>query len=438
MGAFVTAAVATVFFRYEPIREEKRTASVTFSESPEYRALRPGAVDAAASAFDPDGLAACATVVDNCADGCVLVTGTAGFIGAAVVDRLTSGEQTKGVIGIDSINSYYDPSLKLSRLQCAGIDDASLSQDGGRETGSLELLASSSRPYCFLRMDLASSAAPANLAVIFNRFNVSHVIHLAAQAGVRYSLEAPDRYIASNINGFFNVLDAARLYSTKDGRHHKLQHFVYASSSSIYGRKSTPPFTESNECVNEPVSLYAATKKSNEEVAHAYASAWGLPSTGLRFFTVYGPAGRPDMALMTFVKAIWAGKPVPVYDEKFARDFTYVDDVVAGILCATFHPPVSSPEADVPSRVMNIGRGQPFSVAELISEVEDALGMKAVINKVGAMSVDVQRTWANVDRMRELCDYTPRVSLKEGVRKFVDWYRAYEGHKTDSSLPFPC
>jgi len=316
-----------------------------------------------------------------------LVTGAAGFIGANVVKAL----RRKGieVVGVDSITDYYDPSLKRSRL-------ASLLTDPG---------------VIFVEADLAD---PMATGALFANGAYDVVIHLAAQAGVRYSLENPGAYIASNIVGFQNLIDTCRT--------HPPRHFVFASSSSVYGNSSRDWFSETDP-TDTPVSLYAATKKSNEMVAHTYAHLYGLPATGLRFFTVYGPAGRPDMAYFGFTKAIFAGAPIQVFNHgKLERDFTYIDDIVSGVIEVAEAPPDGS---EAPYRLLNLGNHKPVKLGDFIATLEALIGREANKAMVDMQPGDVYRTAANIDAARTLVGFEPATDLKTGLTHFVQWYRDY-------------
>ena len=330
----------------------------------------------------------------------VLVTGAAGFIGfhtaKALLDR---GDQ---VVGIDNLNNYYDVGLKTARLH--NLDG----RNGFR----------------FIKLDIADRAA---MPALFREHKFDRVVHLAAQAGVRYSLENPQAYLDSNIQGFLNILEGCR--------HFPVQHCVFASSSSVYGSNTKMPFSE-RDAVDHPLSLYAATKKSNELMAHTYASLYGIPLTGLRFFTVYGPWGRPDMALFKFTKNILEGKPIDVYnDGHHARDFTYVDDIVEGVvrtmdLTAAPDPEWSSasPHADTssaPYRIYNIGNNTPVPLTTFISLIEAATGKKAIRNLMPSQPGDVAETFANVDALMAAVGFKPATPLEDGVNRFVKWYRDF-------------
>ena len=318
-----------------------------------------------------------------------LVTGAAGFIGANVAQALLDAGCE--VVGVDSVNDYYDVGLKQYRLN-------PLLQHSG---------------FSFVQGDLADGPVVHSL---FAQHDFDCVIHLAAQAGVRYSLENPGAYIQSNILGFQYLIDACRAKPPA--------HFVFASSSSVYGHSDREWFSE-NDPTDTPVSLYAATKKSNEMVAHTYAHLHGLPATGLRFFTVYGPAGRPDMAYFGFTKAIVEGTPIQMFNEgQLERDFTYIDDIVSGVVAAAAAPPV---DLEVPYRLLNLGNHQPVKLGDFIATLEDLLGKEANKQLVGMQPGDVYRTAANIDAAKALVDFEPSTDLATGLERFVAWYRNYYG-----------
>ena len=332
----------------------------------------------------------------------VLVTGCAGFIGMHTSERLLA--RGDAVIGIDNLNDYYDPRLKQARL-------ARLADRPG---------------FTFSRVDIADAAA---LEACFREYRPQRVVHLAAQAGVRYSLKNPQAYVSANLAGFVNVLEGCR--------HHGVEHLVYASSSSVYGHNTALPFSVGQD-VDHPVSLYAATKKSNELMAHAYSHLFRLPTTGLRFFTVYGPWGRPDMALWLFTEAILAGRPINVFNEgRMRRDFTYVDDIVESVVRLVDH--VATPAAgydrahpnpavsDAPYRVYNIGNHSPVELTRFIAAIEDALGRKAVRNLMPMQAGDVEATYADVSALEAAVDFRPDTPIEEGIRRFVQWYRQWTG-----------
>lgn len=338
----------------------------------------------------------------------ILVTGAAGFIGFHLAARLI--REGHEVVGLDNLNDYYDPSLKRARL-------ARLTAPN----------------FTFAQIDLQDAAA---IAELFASRKFTRVVHLAAQAGVRYSLTNPHAYIESNITGFLNILEGCR--------HNAVGHLVYASSSSVYGANTRQPFSE-HDAVDHPVSLYAATKKSNELMAHTYAHLFGVPTTGLRFFTVYGPWGRPDMALFKFTRGILAGEPIDVYNHgQMVRDFTYVDDVIESLYRIIDKPAQPDPRwsgdapdpatSNAPYRVFNIGNNTPVSLMTYIHALEESLGRKAQINFLPMQPGDVPSTMADVRELAEAVDFRPRTSVEEGIRRFVAWYREYfEGESLDAS-----
>lgn len=332
----------------------------------------------------------------------LLVTGSAGFIGAAVADALLSRGDT--VVGIDDLNPYYDPALKRARLDRLARHEA----------------------HTFVQADVADPSAVRDLVATHRP---DAVIHLAAQAGVRYSLEHPESYVESNLMGFLRVLEACR--------HHQVGHLVYASSSSVYGTNTAMPFTTAQP-VDHPVSLYAATKKSNELMAHTYSHLFGLPTTGLRFFTVYGPWGRPDMALFKFTRLILSGQPIQVYNHgRMSRDFTYVDDVVDGVIRATGRPATPDPSfstdapdpatSSAPFRVYNLGHNAPTPLMDMIATLERKLGIEADKQFLELQPGDVEHTWADSSALMRDTGFAPQTSLDEGIGAFVDWYRDYYG-----------
>ena len=320
----------------------------------------------------------------------VLLTGAAGFIGYHVAEALLArGER---VLGVDNLNTYYDVRLKQARL-------ARLSDRPGFE---------------FHRADIADREAIHDL--VRENKDIGAIVHLAAQAGVRYSLVDPYSYVQSNVMGHLVVLEAARLLP-------QLRHLVYASSSSVYGANTALPFRETDR-VDTPISVYAATKRADELMSHAYAHLHGLPQTGLRFFTVYGPWGRPDMAYYSFAKAIVAGKPITIYDGGTPRrDFTYIDDIVAGVIGCLDRPP----DGVLPARVLNIGNHRSEPVSTLIALLEQALGRRAIVTHVPRPAADVQETFASVIAIAALTGFAPGTSLAEGIPRFVAWFRGWEG-----------
>jgi UDP-glucuronate 4-epimerase len=330
----------------------------------------------------------------------VLVTGAAGFIGYHVSQRLLArGDE---VVGIDNLNDYYDPSLKESRLERLRKHDA----------------------FSFDRMDIGDQQA---MVRCFDDVRPQRVVHLAAQAGVRYSLTNPHAYTHSNIDGFLNILEGCRATS--------VEHLVYASSSSVYGSNTLQPFSEHHN-VDHPVSLYAATKKANELMAHTYAHLFGLPVTGLRFFTVYGPWGRPDMALFKFTKGILAGEPIPVYNNgQMVRDFTYIDDIVEGVVrildnVAAPDPSWNADDPDparsrAPWRVYNIGNNQPVQLLDCIAVLEQELGKKATMELLPMQPGDVPSTMADVSELEAATGFRPWTSVRDGIAAFVRWYKEY-------------
>src|ERR1700722_9974596 len=330
----------------------------------------------------------------------ILVTGAAGFIGFHVARRLV--EQGRAVVGIDNLNAYYDPALKEARLaELARLKD-----------------------FSFRKLDLKDRDG---VATLFAESKFTRVLHLAAQAGVRYSLEAPHDYIDSNIVGFLNVLEGCRRASTR--------HLIYASSSSVYGANTAMPFSVSQN-VDHPLSLYGASKKANELMAHAYAHLFALPTTGLRFFTVYGPWGRPDMAMWLFADAILAGQPIKLFNGgDMKRDFTYVDNVATAVVKLIDHPaqgndawsgddpdPASS---RAPWRIYNIGNHTPVDLMDVVRLLEQALGKTALKQLLPMQPGDVQATCADVDALQKAVGFAPNTPVADGIRRFIDWFRAY-------------
>ncbi|MBR4213624.1 MAG: NAD-dependent epimerase [Bacteroidales bacterium] len=343
----------------------------------------------------------------------ILVTGAAGFIGSQVVRWLLGRGDT--VVGLDNINDYYPRELKYARLAELGITDAAqmLSEKPG-DDGNYPVPSRFCGPFRFVLCDLADRV---RLPEIFARERFDAVVHLGAQAGVRYSIENPFAYVDSNLVGFVNILECCR--------HHAVSHLVYASSSSVYGGNEKVPFSEADR-VDCPVSLYAATKKSNELMAYTYSKLYGLKATGLRFFTVYGPWGRPDMAPMLFARAISKGEPIKVFNGgDMIRDFTYVDDIVEGTVRVLDCPPQAdaSPKG-VPHRVFNIGCSNPVRLMDFIAEMESALGKTALKQLMPMQPGDVYQTYADTTALEQAVGYKPHVTLHEGITRFIAWYRS--------------
>lgn len=329
----------------------------------------------------------------------ILITGSAGFIGYHLVSKLLlEGHE---ILGIDSINKYYDTKLKKDRLKQLGIRTAKLNYNEANP--SIKFL-----NFKFIKVDLVDEKSIYN---IFRDGKFDLVCHLAAQAGVRYSIENPKVYIESNLIGFFNIIENCRIF--------KIKHLVYASSSSVYGNSSNKIFSE-NDSVDNPISLYAATKKCNELIAHTYSHIFGMNTTGLRFFTVYGPWGRPDMAYFTFVKNILTGQPINVYAKgEIKRDFTYIDDVIQGIM------KIIKGHKKSTYNIYNIGRGNPISVNDFIRTIENSLGRKAIVNYKPMQPGDVELTYADTSQITEDYDYCPSIDLKDGIERFTIWYKNY-------------
>jgi len=330
----------------------------------------------------------------------ILVTGAAGFIGFHTARKLLArGDE---VVGIDNMNSYYDPALKAARLN----------------------LLEQYPNFRFLRVDIADRAA---IETIFNRERFQRVVHLAAQAGVRHSIEHPHAYVDSNITGYLHIIEGCRRTA--------VEHLVYASTSSVYGANAKMPFSV-HESVDHPLTLYAATKKANELMAHSYSHLYGLPTTGLRFFTVYGPWGRPDMALFLFTQSILEGRPIDVFNfGHHKRDFTYVDDIVQGVVAAMDRIAEPNPAWDSanpdpatsrgPYRIYNIGNGQPVELLEYISILEKCLNRTAIKNLLPLQLGDVSESWADVTALARDIGYRPSTPVAEGIARFVEWYRVY-------------
>lgn len=346
----------------------------------------------------------------------ILVTGAAGFIGYHLSERLAKlGHE---VVGIDNIVAYYDVTLKYGRLGALGIPT-------GQVTEKVYLTSKLYPNFRFMKLDLADREGMERL---FREEKIEVVCNLAAQAGVRYSLENPHVYVSSNITGFLNILEGCR--------HHEVKHLVYATSSSVYGMSEQVPFS-TQDPTNHPVSIYAATKKSNEMLAHSYSHLFGLPTTGLRFFTVYGPWGRPDMAYFLFVDKILKREPIMVFNHgKMKRDFTYVDDIVEGVIRTIYQPPTPNPNwsgktpdpsstAKAPFKLYNIGNNAPVSLLRFIEVIEEELGIPAEKIMMPMQPGDVTTTWADVNELIENMGYKPSTSLEQGIGEFVKWYKDY-------------
>jgi len=336
----------------------------------------------------------------------ILVTGAAGFIGFHLCLRLLKNHHE--VVGVDNLNDYYDIALKKARL-------ALLESHSG---------------FRFYKVDIANAEA---LTSVFEHHDITEVVNLAAQAGVRYSIENPDSYIDANVTGFLNILKASTA--------HQVKHVVYASSSSVYGANTKQPLTETDH-TDHPLAIYPASKKMNELMAHAYASLYQLPCTGLRYFTVYGPWGRPDMALFKFTKAILASEPIDVYNNgEMVRDFTYVDDIVEGTIRALKHPAQPDPNwnSDTPNpaasyapyRIYNIGNGNPTPLMDYIKALEEALGKKATLNMMPMQQGDIPTTAADTKLLEHDLGYKPAINVTEGVKRFVEWYQDYFSDNTN-------
>lgn len=336
----------------------------------------------------------------------ILVTGAAGFIGFFVSKSLLEKGHT--VIGLDNINDYYDVNLKYARLEQLGVD-----RKDAKDLNNL--IKSDSHPhFSFVRMGLEDRE---NLPLLFKEHNFDTVCNLAAQAGVRYSLENPEAYVDSNIVGFLNILECCRNYGIK--------HLVYASSSSVYGLNEKIPF-ETTDSVDHPVSLYAATKKSNELMAHSYSHLYGFKTTGLRFFTVYGPWGRPDMAMFLFTDAIVNNKPIKVFNSgKLERDFTYIDDITEGVVRIMETPLLQETSKKELFKVYNIGNSKSVKLMDFITAIEESLETTAKKEMLPMQPGDVEKTWANVDDLIKDYDYRPNTPIKIGVQRFINWYKEY-------------
>lgn len=339
----------------------------------------------------------------------ILVTGAAGFVGFHTIKGLLKNGHT--IVGLDNINDYYDVSLKYGRLDQLGIV-----KEQAKIAHKINISKKYGKALSFIRLSLEDRNT---LSDLFGRERFDIVCHLAAQAGVRYSLKNPQAYIDSNIQGFFNILECCRAQGIK--------HLIYASSSSVYGINSKIPF-EIEDKTDCPISLYAATKKSNELMAHTYTHLYGFATTGLRFFTVYGPWGRPDMALFLFTDAIVKGNTIKVFNNgNMERDFTYIDDIVEGLIRIVEEKIDSRLEKPNLFKIYNIGNNRSVKLMEFISTLEQSLGIEAKMEMLPIQPGDVDRTWANVDSLIKDYGYRPNTSIEEGVRKFVEWYRSYYG-----------
>ena len=337
----------------------------------------------------------------------ILVTGAAGFIGFHTTNKLI--EQGHEVVGLDNVNAYYDVGLKYARLQELGV-----SKEHAEKFDAIVESKKYKGRFKFVRMNLEDKNA---LPKLFYSQNFDVVCNLAAQAGVRYSLENPEAYIDSNIVGFLNILECCR--------HHKIKHLVYASSSSVYGLNKKIPF-ETSDNVDHPISLYAATKKSNELMAHTYSHLYGFPTTGLRFFTVYGPWGRPDMAIFLFTEAMVNGKPIKVFNKgEMERDFTYIDDIVEGVVRIIEKSTAERIANQELYKLYNIGNNKSVKLLDFIGAIEKSLGKVAIKEMLPMQPGDVAKTWANVDDLIRDYDYSPNTPIEKGVEKFVKWYRNY-------------
>lgn len=347
--------------------------------------------------------------------GKILVTGTAGFIGFHLSKRLI--REGYNIVGLDNMNDYYDVNLKYARLKENGIDKDTI------EDNKL-IISSKFSNYSFIKADLSDKAT---LEKVFIQNNIIKVVNLAAQAGVLYSIENPSAYIESNIVGFANILEACR--------QHKIEHLLYASSSSVYGLNESMPFSTSDN-IDHPISLYAASKKSNELMAHTYSHLYGIPTTGLRFFTVYGPWGRPDMALFIFTKAIIEGKPIKINNNgDMMRDFTYVDDIVESLYRILDKPPSGNTEwsglnpdpssSPAPYKVYNIGNSSPVKLMDFIEAIEKHLGKTAIKEFRPMQSGDVPATWADVEDLYGKINYKPETQIAKGISNFISWYKEY-------------
>lgn len=335
----------------------------------------------------------------------LLLTGTAGFIGYSLTKKLLETDSDIQIVGLDNINDYYELSLKYGRLADLGFDKSDI-------VYGKKIVSSLSKNSSFIQLKLEDKAG---IDRLFAEEKFDIVCNLAAQAGVRYSIENPYAYIESNIVGFINILEACR--------HNPVQHLVYASSSSVYGMNDKVPFSEEDK-VDSPVSLYAASKKSNELMAHAYSNLYKIPTTGLRFFTVYGPWGRPDMAPFLFTKAILNNEPIKIFNNgNMLRDFTYIDDIVDGVIKTLTH----IPQTEIPYKIYNIGNSKPIKLMDFISEIEQALNKEAQKVFMAMQPGDVYQTYADTSNLENDVNFKPDTPIKEGVKSFVDWYISFYG-----------
>lgn len=335
----------------------------------------------------------------------LLLTGTAGFIGYSLTKKLIESNPNIQIVGLDNINDYYELSLKYGRLADLGFDKSDI-------VYGKKIVSSLSKNSSFIQLKLEDKAG---IDRLFAEEKFDIVCNLAAQAGVRYSIENPYTYIESNIVGFINILEACR--------HNLVRHLVYASSSSVYGMNDKVPFSEEDK-VDSPVSLYAASKKSNELMAHAYSNLYKIPTTGLRFFTVYGPWGRPDMAPFLFTKAIVNNEPIKIFNNgNMLRDFTYIDDIVDGVIKTLTH----IPQTEIPYKIYNIGNSKPIKLMDFISEIEQALNKEAQKVFMAMQPGDVYQTYADTSNLENDVNFKPDTPIKEGVKSFVDWYISFYG-----------
>ena len=338
----------------------------------------------------------------------ILITGAAGFIGFHLVKKLA--ENDNNIVCIDNINEYYDVELKYGRLKELGFNVTKLKKQEASAFTISTILPNTN----FVKMDLCESE---RLTALFGNEKFDIILHIAAQAGVRYSLTNPHTYISSNIQGFLNLLEAAKL--------HPPRHLIYASSSSVYGLNTASPFSE-KDAVNQPASLYAVTKRANELMAYTYSHLYKIPTTGLRFFTVYGPWGRPDMAPFIFTKSIIEGKTLNLFNNgNMKRDFTYIDDIIESILRIINLVHVKKPEHEVPTMIYNIGNGSPIQIIDFIHLLEEALGKKAIIQNAPMQDGDVISTCADCSSLEHDTGFKPSTLLSVGVQKFVDWYKDF-------------